>query len=369
MYDVVVVGGNLAGTISAINATTEGVSVALVERNKKPFYPAHCGEAIRYSKAKILNLTKIGCAKNEIKNIIINVSSSKEYTLNLKDYWLIFDRNYLEKELLKKAEKIGVKLILGMSMKDFVPPHEIVLDNSKKIRGKIIIDASGIACQIGRRIGIAPRLRPEDIGVCIQSRVQSHFNADTIKMWFHTPYAPFGYAWIFPLDEKMANIGIMVKGKQDLDLSELLEIFMKDMINNKYRITNTFRACVPLALPLNRLMKDNVMIVGDAARLANSVSGAGIYNAFFSGRLAGLTASKYIHGEIPSLESYQDALNVKISRLKNIYHFKSKLETEKKFVRAFRIFFSITCFINKTLPTLLQNHISKIFRDEFENYV
>lgn len=111
------------------------------------------------------------------------------------------------------------------------------------------------------------------------------------------------------------------------------------------------------------------MIVGDAARLANSVSGAGIYNAFFSGRLAGLTASKYIHGEISSLESYQDAMNVKISRLKNIYHFKSKFKTEKKFVRIFRIFFSITCFINKAVPTLLQNYILKIFRDEYDNYV
>ncbi len=152
---------------------------------------------------------------NEIKNIIFNISSLKEYTFNLKKHRLIiFDRNCLEKTLLNKAEKLGVELIFGRSMIDFKPPHEIILDNTNRIKGTVIIDASGIACQIGRRIGINTRLRPEDIGVCIQSRVQSTFIPDTVRMWYHKPYAPFGYAWVFPINEFMANIGIGIPGGQ-----------------------------------------------------------------------------------------------------------------------------------------------------------
>ena len=66
MYDIVVIGGNLAGTTAAINAAEEGANVLLVERNKEPFNPAHCGEMLIDTEAELLNLDKIGCEKNEI---------------------------------------------------------------------------------------------------------------------------------------------------------------------------------------------------------------------------------------------------------------------------------------------------------------
>ena len=132
MIDVVVIGGNLAGATAAINAAEKDVSVALIERHKKPFFPAHCGEAMPSTWTKWIDLDKIGCPKNEIKNIIINVSSPKKYVLKLKKYKaLIFDRNFVENYLLKEAGKKGVELILGKSMIGFNPPNEIILDNNK----------------------------------------------------------------------------------------------------------------------------------------------------------------------------------------------------------------------------------------------
>ena len=351
MFDVVVIGGNLAGATAAINAASKGVSVALVERNKEPFNPAHCGELVLDITAELLNLDKIGCLKNEINNMIF-IISSREYIFKFKKHrMIIFDRNCVERELLKEAEKKGVELMLGISLRDFKPHHEIYLDNDKMIKGRIIIDASGIACQVGRRTGLITKLRPEDIGVCIQSRVQSNFNANTTKMWFHKPYAPFGYAWLFPLNEKMANIGIIVPGGQKLDLAKLLKNYIKDMTGGNYEIISTFNACVPLAPPMSRLIKDNVMITGDAARLSNPTTGSGIRNALFSGRLAGMTAAKYIHGESSSLEIYQHAMRIKILRIRNGYNRKVRAsESDEKYIRTYRRIFSILCFINKIFP-------------------
>lgn len=360
MFDVVVVGGNLAGASAAIKAAEKGVSVALVERNKKPFFPAHCGEGIADITAELLNLDKIGCPKNEITNIVINVSS-KKYTLKLKNHkMIVFDRNFVENKLLKEAEKKGVEVILGVSMIDYTPPHEIILDNKNILKGRVIIDASGIACQVGRRIGIDTRLRSEDIGVCIQSRVKSNFDADTMKFWHHKPYAPFGYAWLFPLNEKIANIGLGIAGGQKLDLSNLLKNYIDDMTSGKYEITSTFRACIPLASPLSRLIKNNVMIVGDAARLIHQTSGVGIVNALFSGCLAGIIAAKYIHGEIPSLELYQDSMQSKITRLRKIYISKCKVyKNEDMLLRKYGRAYSLLNFFNKFFPNLVERNISK----------
>jgi digeranylgeranylglycerophospholipid reductase len=367
MFDVVIVGGNLAGVAAAIHAAKKGVNVALIERNKEPFFPAHCGEATDKVTASILNLDNIGCPKNEIKQIKINVSSIKEYNFKLKkNSVLIIDRNFLERHLLKRAKNHGVELKLGQSMITFNPPNEIVLDNKEIIKGKVVIDASGIACQIGRRIGINTQLRPKDIGVCIQSRVQSTFKPDTIRMWFHNPYAPFGYAWIFPINESTANIGIGIPGGQKVDLNILLKDYIDDLTSSRCKIIHTFRACVPSALPLSPLIKDNVMIVGDAARLANPVLGNGIENAIFSGGLAGKIAANYVHGKISSLKPYQDLMRSKILTLKKVYMRKTKLTTEKKFIHAYQRVFTMLFLINKLFPNLLENRVVKtIERDKF----
>jgi flavin-dependent dehydrogenase len=185
MFDVVIVGGNLAGATAAINAAKKDVKVALIERNKKPYSPAHCGEAIPKSIAEYLKLDNIGCKYNNIKKVSVNISSLS-YNYKLNPNWVyIFDRNFVENYLQKKAKENGVKLFLGKKVTDFIQPNEVVLDNGNKIKGKIIIDASGIACKIGRSIGLDTRLNSNDVGVCIQSRIESNFVSDEAKIWFH----------------------------------------------------------------------------------------------------------------------------------------------------------------------------------------
>ena len=55
-------------------------------------------------------------------------------------------------------------------------------------------------------------MKPKNVGVCVQSRVKGEFNSDAMKFWFHKPYAPFGYAWLFPINARLANIGIGIPG-------------------------------------------------------------------------------------------------------------------------------------------------------------
>jgi digeranylgeranylglycerophospholipid reductase len=360
MFDIVVIGGNFSGATAAIHAVKKGVSVALIEKNMEPLFPAHCGEGIDDVIAKWLDLDKINCDKNEIKNVIVNLSLIRKYSFNLKKHRLvIFDRNFVEKTLLNKAKNLGVELMMGRNVRNFIPPNEIVIDDTTSIKGKVIIDATGIACQIGRRIGLNTRLLPEDIGVCIQSRVKSNFNSDTIRTWFHTPYAPFGYAWVFPINESFANIGLGIPGGQKVALNGLLNKYINDFTNGKYKIVNTFRACVPSARPLNPIIKDNVMIVGDAARLANSTSGSGIESAIFSGGLAGNIAASYIKGRITTLTIYQDLMQRKISNLKRIHKRKTKLTNEKKFIDTYNRYFTILSLFHKLFPNILENIVAK----------
>jgi digeranylgeranylglycerophospholipid reductase len=249
-------------------------------------------------------------------------------------------------------------------MVKFNPPTEIIMDNNKKIQGKIIIDASGISCIIGKTIGINTKLKPEQIGVCNQSRVQSKFNTKKMHMWWGEPYAPFGYSWLFPINNQLANIGIGVIGGQNIDLKILLKKYIKKMTDDNYKIINTFRACEPMYKPLDKLAINNIMFIGDAARLVDPATGAGIQNAIYSGTLAGLTAAGYIKGELKSLDIYEKLMKNKTNRIRRTYRKKSRLTTSKKYNQSFnRLFYSIN-ILNSINPYFYQNQITRMLKKD-----
>ncbi len=365
MYDIIIIGGNLSGATAAINAAEFGANVLLIEKNEEPLFPPRCAEATEEVTAEILNLYKIGCPKNQIKQITINVSNKKEYNFKVTKHGIyIIDRNYVEKYLLKNAEKKGAEVIIGSRMTNFNPPNEIELDKKKIVKGKIIIDATGISCQIGKKIRNDTELKPSDIGVCIQSRVEGNFNPNIMKMWYGKPYAPFGYSWLFPKNEKLANIGLGVPGGQKLDLSYLLDKYIKNETNGKIKVLHTFRSCVPVSKPLKPLTTDNIIFVGDAARFANPIFENGINNAVFSGSIAGVIAAKFIKGDISTLKIYEDLMKNKVKRLKKAYYQKNRLKTEEKYIKTYRRNFFLIYTLNKFFPNILQNQLIKILKKD-----
>jgi len=74
MYDIIIVGGNLSGLTAGLYAAEKELKIAIIERHKKPFSPAHCGEAISHITAKILRINERNCPKNDIRQIKINMT-------------------------------------------------------------------------------------------------------------------------------------------------------------------------------------------------------------------------------------------------------------------------------------------------------
>ena len=138
------------------------------------------------------------------------------------------------------------------------------------------------------------------------------------------------------------------------------------MTNKKYKIINSFRACEPMYKPLENIVINNVMFVGDSARLVDPASGAGIHNAVFSGTLAGSTAAGYIKGENKSLDIYQKLMQNKMKRIKKTYINKSKLTSTKKYNKNFSRLFSTINILNKIIPNFYQNQITNLLKKDIK---
>ena len=185
-----------------------------------------------------------------------------------------------------------------------------------------------------------------------------------MKMWYGRPYAPFGYSWFFPKNEKLANIGVGIPGGQKLDLSYLLDKYIEYETKKKFKVLHTFHSCVPASKPLEPLLTNNVIFVGDAARFANPIFENGINNAVFSGSIAGIIAAKYIKGDISTLTVYEELMKDKVKRLKKVYYRKRSLTTEEKYIKSCRKAFSLLYRLNKIFPNILQNQFIKIVKND-----
>lgn len=70
------------------------------------------------------------------------------------------------------------------------------------------------------------------------------------------------------------------------------------------------------------LVKENILLVGDAGRVVDSLSGAGIYNALLSGKIAGAVVSQYVRDgklSVSFLKKYYEELMRAKGRLLRFY--------------------------------------------------
>jgi digeranylgeranylglycerophospholipid reductase len=128
-------------------------------------------------------------------------------------------------------------------------------------------------------------------------------------------WAPGGYAWVFPKGHGYAEIGLgITKTMCTNNAQEYLDHFLKNSF-----FKERFKNCkileiqgggVPLAAPLKTQYADNLILVGDAARHVNSITGGGIHTALSSGKIAGEFLSALIlDGDAPTadnLKGYHD---------------------------------------------------------------
>jgi digeranylgeranylglycerophospholipid reductase len=198
-----------------------------------------------------------------------------------------------------------------------------------QIEAPLVIGADGVESKVARWAGIDVRLKPEDIMVCVQYLVlDDSIDQDCCEFFFGHGMAPGGYAWIFPKGGGYANVGIGIQGSQSgpgVPLM-LLKRFMENRIP-RGRILQLVTGGIPTSGPMSSVTSDGLMLVGDAARQSDPLTGGGIINAMRAGILAGETAGNAISSRDVSraaLKEYEDRCKSTIEKqIKRRYHAKS----------------------------------------------
>jgi len=368
-YDIIIVGAGPAGLIAGANAAEKGANVLILDKKTELGKPVRCGEALIENVFRDFNIKpRNEFISNRLRKMLCVSSKGKKLSVELNLNGYILDRIKFEQYLGALAIENGVKISLETSVLGLEKNAVVITQDrgrsKKKINGKILIGADGVESRLGRWAGITEALKPIDIGVCLQYVVSDiEVDNNEVEFYWGGQYSPHGYIWVFPKSENTANVGIMSPGNINLDLKGHLERFLKKRAP-RYSKLSSITGAVPQAIPPKPLVKDNVMVVGDAARLAIPVTGSGIGHAMISGRWAGEIAGNVATGNnnINDLNEYEDKMILLRKKIARANKLKEKIiKDDNIFELLFGIFLPFQ-YLYKISPKLIEKYLLKNLR-------
>ncbi|MCI4334163.1 MAG: NAD(P)/FAD-dependent oxidoreductase [Thermoplasmata archaeon] len=328
--DVLVVGAGPAGSMTAKWAAKHGAKVLMIEKRQEIGSPVRCGEGMSKDWLEEVGIRPGKWINVEVEGARIYSPSEKCLEINEKhagnEVGYVVERDGFDKALAIDAANAGVDVwlktaatailkengtVVGVKAKRFGEPLEI--------RATVTIGADGFESQVGRWAGLPTNLQLRDMDTCLQYRM-TNVESDVRYCDFYLgTCAPGGYVWIFPKDEGLANVGIGVqvsKVQSPADAKSYLDRWIdKHPGYAKGKKIDMVGGGVSISPPIKQSVTDGFLLVGDAARMIDPLTGGGIANGCIAGKIAGEVAAKAaIAGAAPRsvLEVYDRAWRLRL---------------------------------------------------------
>jgi digeranylgeranylglycerophospholipid reductase len=292
-YDMLVIGGGPAGALAGKTAAEKGLSALIVEKRPAIGAPVRCAEGIgkealcefidpdpRWISAEMTGAT-IVAPDGFVMKLGSEMAGSK--------VGYVLDRKIFDRELVWKAAEAGcdvtVKSRAAAPILEDGAVKGAKIEHAGKttdVRADVVIAADDTTVPV-REIMSSVQYVMTDIDIDEQSTV----------FYLGNEVAPEGYLWVFPKGKRSANVGIGISGKKSGEghrAKDYLDRFVKKTFPEGKTI-EYIPGGVSVCRPLANTAADGLLITGDAARVVDPLTGGGIYNAMYTGRLAAEVAA------------------------------------------------------------------------------
>ncbi len=368
-YDIIIVGAGPGGLIAGYYAAEKGANVLILDKKQELGKPVRCGEAVIEFVFRDFDIQpKKDLISNYARCLTCYSSKGKKVKVDINLDGYILDRVKFEHHLGTRAKKKGVKIQLDTTVVGLKKNKVYVSkDNGKTVdtvSGNIIIGADGVESRIGRWAGIDTTLKPQDIAICYQVVLENiEVEKETVEFYWGRKYSPHGYIWVFPKSNNTANIGIVTLGSINLNLKTSLQKFIESRAPNSNMISKV-AGCVPQALPPKEVVKNNVILVGDAARVAIPVTGGGIGHAMTSGKWAGEVTGDIISNNqrLNKLNNYDKKMNSLRKKITRSYILKQKILKDDDILELLFGIFKPLPYLYKLSPKFIEKYLLRSLR-------
>jgi len=318
--DVLVIGGGPVGCTVARFAALGGTHTLIVEKRSEIGSPVRCGEGIAPDIFDEIGITKDSrWVRNTVDGARFISPAGHMWVIEgeavSEEVGLVIDRDKFDQVMALHALDEGAKLMLRTHI------EELIVDGGKvtgargkymgqdiEIAAKVVIAADGYESVLAGQVGIDTRLESKDVETCLQYTLGGVVNQDRYcDFYFGNSVVPGGYIWIFPKSASEVNVGLgllLSKVEKKGAVKEYLDGFIKDHpVLSKGSAISMVAGGVSVSMPIKTTVADGFIVVGDAARMVDPLSGGGLANGMLAAKIAGEVAAKAVKSGNVSAET------------------------------------------------------------------
>jgi geranylgeranyl reductase family protein len=327
--EIAVVGAGPAGSIAALTLAERGYDVILIDKHSFPRDKA-CGDGLTSSAVAFLNelgLDHALAGAQPIENVRVFVDWREHESITMhagsagrSHQSCCIPREQLDHALLEMACAAGARLIHGYVIQPLQSDGGIVgvelIRGSERlaIHARHVMAADGATSRLRRQLGGLSR------SGTFAYAVRQYVGSDRAFTPSFEIYAPlpddvtnYGYGWVFPVGERVANAGVGYLSTRGLphprSINKLLDSFLAALqqyqdfrLGSLEPIGRAIGGSFGGDFSAERCQLDGIIFLGDAAQTTDPITGEGVDQAMRSAYTAALTLDRAIRRGVKHIE-------------------------------------------------------------------
>jgi geranylgeranyl reductase family protein len=315
-YDVIVVGGGPAGGTVAYDLARRGVQVLLLEKERLPRFKV-CAGGVTLKTAHLLDFDLSPAFEGEIVRGTCTYRGGSPVTIDFGGPmgWTVM-RDKLDHLILQQAAKAGAEVLDDhrVTRAEFLSDGVSVFTTRGSYSCSILVGADGANGVVARCAGLKRRRR---LAIAVQAEIPASGEVLESRqggVHFDFGFVPRGYGWAFP-KKNILSVGVVTfcgkAANLKVSLSGWLEMLGLPSDPHEVRMRGHL---VPLGGVARVFHGTRILLTGDAAGLAEPMTGEGIYYAVRSANIAADTICQTLQNNQADLSSYTARINAEITR-------------------------------------------------------
>ena len=312
-FDVIIVGGGLAGLTSAIHLSTRKKRVLLIEKNE---YPKHkvCGEYISNEVLPYLNSLGINPINEGAKQITkVHISTTKSNLIKgeLPLGGFGMSRYFLDNLLVKKAHLNGVQILKDTvdSIHFKKDSFTITTKSSGVFQSKITIGAFGKRSSLDQKMK-RKFIQKKSPYLAVKIHVKGVFPENLVAL--HNFKG--GYCGVSKVEDNAINVCYITEYRSFKKHKNITD-FQEQVVFKNEHLRKIFKESTPVfekPLTISQVsfqtknpVEDHIIMCGDTAGMIHPLCGNGMGMAISSARLASVRILQFLNGEIKTREGLE----------------------------------------------------------------
>ncbi|WP_185956544.1 NAD(P)/FAD-dependent oxidoreductase [Changchengzhania lutea] len=336
-FDVIIIGGGLAGLSAAIHLSKSQLKVLVIEKSS---YPKHkvCGEYISNEVLPYLDFLEIHVFElgaTAISKFEMSSQNNKSLKAQLPLGGFGISRYTLDEALALKAKEKGVSLVMDTVM-DVTFQSDLFTvrtKNGQDFNTKIVIGAHGKRSNIDRSLK-RDFIKNKSPYLAVKTHVNGDFPDDLVAL--HNFKG--GYCGVSKVENGIINLCYITNYKAFKQYKDINE-FQQEVAYKNDALKNIFKSTSPIfetPLTISQIsfetknpVENHILMCGDSAAMIHPLCGNGMSMAIRSAQIASELIIDYLQRKIESRlsleKAYTQQWNKEFKKRLRMGHLVSKL--------------------------------------------